>query len=104
MLESVGMQRHSNFFRSTWQVTFAMALLMSHTLLLAHAHEQDAGRAQVASCLICIAAQHPSPACTNSFPEADTEIGHSPFIAESDSALCSAAAPITRQRSPPAFA
>ena len=103
MLESAGMQRLSNFSLRTWQVIFAMALLMSHTLLLAHVHEQDPGRAQVASCLICIAAQHPSPACTNSFPEIDTEIGHSPFVAETDSALRSAATPITRQRSPPAF-
>jgi hypothetical protein len=97
------MQRHSTFLRRTWQVTIAMALLVSQTLLLAHAHEQDPGRTQVASCLICIAAQNPSPACTNSFPEIDTEIGHSPFIAETDSALRSAATPITRQRSPPAF-
>ncbi|MCI0516213.1 MAG: hypothetical protein L0Y45_00100 [Woeseiaceae bacterium] len=103
MLESVGMQLHSKLFCRTWQVTFAMALMMSHALLLAHAHEQDPGRAQVASCLICIAAQHPSPACTNSFPQIDTDVGHSPFIAEADSALCSAAAPITRQRSPPAI-
>lgn len=102
MLESAGMQRHSKVFRRAWQVTFAMALLLSQTLSLAHVHEQDPGRAQVASCLICIAAQHPTPACANSFPEIDTEIGHSPFIAETDSALRSAATPITRQRSPPA--
>jgi hypothetical protein len=97
------MQRPRNVYRHTWQVTFAIALLLSQTLSFAHVHEQDPGRTQVASCLICIAAQHPTPACTNSFPQIDTEIGHSPFIAETDSALCSAAAPITRQRSPPAF-
>jgi hypothetical protein len=97
------MQRPSNVYRRTWQVTFAIALLLSQTLSLAHVHEQDPGRAQVASCLICIAAQHPTPACANSFPPIDTEISHSPFLAETDSALCSAAAPITRQRSPPAL-
>lgn len=104
MLECAGMQRFRKIFRSTWQVTVAIALLLSETLLLAHVHEQDPGQAQVASCLTCIAAQHASPACPNSFPEIDTEIGHSPFIAETDSALSFAPAPIARQRSPPAFA
>jgi hypothetical protein len=84
-----------------WQLIAAMAVLSTQVLLLAHAHEQDTSQAQLASCLTCVAAQNASPACPNSLPEIEREIGHSPFIAESASALASATQPTARQRSPP---
>jgi hypothetical protein len=84
-----------------WHVLVLVAMLASQALLLAHSHEQDAGPAQVAGCVTCVAAQNTSPACPNALPEVEQEIGHSPFLAEIASALESASAPTARQRSPP---
>ena len=104
VLEFPGMSNLTHPLRRCWQVTLALSLLSSQTLLLAHVHEQDAAQAQYASCLTCVAAQHASPACPNSFPAIDMDIGLAPFVAETVSALQSAAAPAARQRSPPTVA
>jgi hypothetical protein len=84
-----------------WQVIAIAAMFLSQALLTAHSHEQDSGQAQVAGCVTCVAAQNASPACPNALPDVEQEIGHSPFLAETASALDSAHTPAARQRSPP---
>jgi hypothetical protein len=93
-------QAHNSRFRF-WQVFVVVALLSSQALLIAHSHDQDTGQTQVAGCVTCVAAQNASPACPGALPEVEQEIGHSPFLAETASALDSAHTPAARQRSPP---
>jgi hypothetical protein len=95
------MQISGRFRFRYWHALVVLAMLSSQVLLLAHAHDQDAAKAQYASCLTCIAAQNASPACPNALPEIDPETGQSPLYAEATETLCSAPLPSARQRSPP---
>jgi hypothetical protein len=103
VLEFAAMRQPRQHVHTAWQITVALLLLCSQTLLLAHVHEQDPVQAQYASCVSCIALQIQSPACSHSFPEADVELARQPHIADTSPVPRSAPVPRARQRAPPAL-
>jgi hypothetical protein len=92
--------RHIAGYRSITPLLMLLAVV-SQVLLIAHAHRDVATPSQAANCVVCIAAQHASPACANTLPQIEPEFGFAPLVAGVVGlAACTVSYP-ANQRAPP---